>query len=285
MAQRILVNTSAVLSRTFAPDGDPTNADGNVTYTGIDETGTTVFSGTASANGSGNYSFTVTPQTQLNRITVTWTGTWSGQTQTVTEYIEIVGAHLFTETQARAFHDSAMANTTTYPDARIAEHRDRITDQFERLCSVSFVPRYERDRLPGTGTRQLIATKRRITSIISATINGTTQTVGDLVTLPAHTDIIHHTTNTWTKGTDTNPLNVTVEYVHGWDTPPLEITRAALAVLRYQLVESNIGDRVVSLTDETGTMRLAQPGFRGVYYGIPWIDRVLEDFNETIPVF
>lgn len=283
--QRILKNTSATLKRTFTIDGTATAADGNVTVTITNAAGTTVVAPTNStAVGSGVYSYVLAPQSIPARLTATWTGSWSGVAQTVTDDVLIVGGHLFTETEARSFHDSAMTSSTTYPDAAIAEARDRITDEFAQVCGVAFVPTYEYENIGGTGLHQLYVEWPKVSSVIAASIGGTAQTVADLVPMKTPSNAIWHKTRTWAMPSTSNPLNVVVEYVHGYTDVPLEIKRAALTVLRYQLVDSNIGDRTVSLTDEIGTIRLAQPGFRGAAYGIPSVDAVLDRYSERIPV-
>jgi hypothetical protein len=283
--QRILKNTSATLKRTFTVDGTATDADGDVTVTITDAAGTEVVAETNSTSvGSGVYTYLLAPQSNPSRLTATWSGSWSGVSQTVTDTVLVVGGHLFTEVEARAFHDAAMSSASTYSDAAIAEARDRITDTFSEVTGVAFVPTYEYETLEGTGGRVLYARWPRISDVLSASIGGTAQTASDLVAMRVPSNGIYHKGRLWPLPTTSDPRNVTVGYVHGWTTVPGQIKRAALTVLRYELVDSNIGDRTVSLTDEIGTIRVAQPGFRGAAYGIPAVDATLERYSERMPV-
>lgn len=282
--QRILRNTSANLVRRFEVDGTATDADGTVNVAVTDEAGDTVVASTpATSEGSGVYSYLLTPQSQLNRLTVTWSGTWSGVAQSRTDNVEVVGAHLFTESEARNMHATLLASATVYPDSAIAAARDRIADRFQHVCAVSFVPRYERDRLAGNGSYMLQTGWPRVRSIIAATIGGTAQTVGDIDYDPV-LPYMYHTAGTWTAADRTDPRNVVVEYEHGWETPPAAIKRAALIVLRHEIVPDEAGGsisaRAISLTDEIGTMRLSQPDMRfGRPYGIPEVDATLREYS------
>lgn len=286
--QRILRNTSATLTRTFYVDGTATSADGNVTLGITDEAGAEIVAaGTVAVNDStGVYSYLLAPQSQLNRLTVTWSGTWSAVAQSFTDYVEVVGGHLFTEAEARAAHSSLLTSATVYPDAAIAEARDRISDEFEQFCGVSFVPRYNYETIPGSGNHWLPIERGRVSTVIAATVNSTSLTVANVTPHPTLPKL--HYTGTWSSPTGSNPLNVTVEYEHGYDTPPPDIKRAALILLRHQIIPDQAGgaipDRAISLTDEVGTIRLAQPGFRGAPYGIPLVDQTLMRYTTQIPV-
>jgi hypothetical protein len=288
MSQRILRNTSSVLRRTFYVDGTATEADAGVTIGIVDEAGTVVvaaLTGTT-GEGSGVYSYILTPQTQVKRLTVTWTGTWSGVAQSVVDYVEVTGAHLFTEAEARDTHASLLTNATVYTDANIAEARDRISDEFAEICGQSFVPRYERETLAGPGGQVLEVRWPRISAVIEATISGTN--VASSTTYDRRLPLLRRTSGSWTAATTASPYNVVVAYAHGWDTPPPDIKRAALILLRHQIVPDQAGgsiaDRAVTMTDELGQIRLAQPGFRGAPYGIPIVDQTLARYSMLLPV-
>ncbi len=286
--QRILKNTSATLVHSFEIDGTLTDADAGVTIGIDDEAGTEIVaSGTATTNDStGVYSYLLAPQTQVNRLTVTWTGTWNGVAQSLVDYVEVTGAHLFTEVEARTAHASLLTNATVYPDSAIAEARDRISDEFAEICSQSFVPRYERETLAAEGGQRLNVRWPRITSVISATLAGADVTA--TTTADPLLGVLYRTSGSWTAATITNPFNVTVEYEHGYQTPPPDIKRAALILLRHQIIPDQAGgslaDRAVTITDELGQIRLAQPGFRGASYGIPIVDQTLARYTMRVPV-
>lgn len=284
-SQRVLVNTSATMRRTFTVDGDATDADGTVTYAVVNAAGTSVQTGNATSEGSGVYRFLLNKPSTVAEYTVTWSGTWSGIAQSVVDYVEVVGAHLFTETEARAYYGSDLSSTTVYTDAKIAEARDRIADEFEEICGVSFVPKFRRERLPGTGRYELYLARPKTTSLITATVTGT-DVSSNVTILPDPGNVLYRTDGVWTTPPRSNPLNVTVEYQHGWSTPPADIRRAALMLLRHHLVRDTTGggipERALSLTDELGTIRLAQPGRFGNAYGIPAVDAALKRYSHKV---
>ena len=288
MAITILKNTGpTTLTKTWYVNGTPTDV-GSVTIGIVDEAGDTVVtSGTATTNNNdGTYEYTLAVQSQVNWLIVTWTDTAS---QSLVDRIEVRGNHLFTEAEARAFHGSELTNATTYPDADIAEARDRIMDEFQQICGVSFVERYERETIPGTGQRALAMEHPKIQSVISATVSGTAVSTANVVVLSPYGRRLWRTDGNWSRPTSSNPLNVTVEYSHGFDVVPGDIKRAALILVRHHLVKdtsgSGLSDRAVSLTDEIGTIRLSQPNARFQRpYGIPFVDTTLMRYSYQVPV-
>lgn len=274
MTDHILRYTATSLTLTWYVDGDATDV-GDVTI-GItsDDGDTIVAAGTATTNNAdGTYTYAVS-----NTLTATpdlWTATWTDTStgDDVTTRIEVVGAHLFTEAEARAWHDSALTSATKYTDAWIAEQRVRITDEFEGILGRSPIPRYRRETLTGSGGHVLRLERPGVSEVVAATINGTAQTVGDLVVVGASGDQLHHTTATWTEGTTSNPRNVKVEYVHGLDAPA-DLKRAALTVL-HKSVTSNVDEALRFLSPGAGAVQLPVAGRGGAWYGIPSVDAVL----------
>lgn len=285
MTTQILRYTAASLTFTWYTDG---TADPNIDAVTIgivnDDGDTIVAAGTATTdNGDGTYTYAVanTLTATPDLWTATWTDTSSGDDQTTR--IEVVGGWLFTEAEARAFDGAALTSTTSYTDAWLAEQRVRITDEFEQILGAAPVPRYRRETLPGSGGHVLDLERPYVTEVISASVGGTAQTLGDLVVVGAVDNRLHHTTSTWTAGTTSDPRNVTVEYVHGLSAPA-DLKRAALTVLR-QSPGSDLDARALSFTDQGGSVRLAQPGMRNMWYGIPTVDRVLRDYRVLTHVF
>jgi hypothetical protein len=281
---RILKNTAASITTSWYVDGTATDV-GDVTVGIVDSAGTTVVAAGAATtnNGDGTYTYAIANSLtgSVAEWTVTWTDVDSGDD--LDTEVEVVGSHLFTEAQARAFDLSALSDASTYSDADIALARDRITDAFESICEISFVPRYAREQLPGTGTPILYVSKPKVSEVLSATIGGTAQTVSDIVVLPGRG--LHHTTTDWTAATRADPLNCVVAYEHGYTKPPGEITRAALIVLREQVVASDIPLRALGYSTEIGNVQLATAGMRGAWFGLPEVDAVLSRFSSHQPVF
>lgn len=289
--QRVLVHTAANLSVTWQVDGVPTDPDGQATTVGITRADGTVLAapGTPTTRtGPGAYRYALAPQTELDELTVTWAGTFSGVAQQITSRVEIIGAHLFTVAQARAFAPkgrATLADAATYPDADIIAVRDQLLDDFQRddVCGVAFVPRYARVRLDGTGTDRLLLPHLRVQRVlaVSVTLPGAaTETLtGDDWRLGEH-DVLERATGVWPSGRRT----VTVAYVHGWERCPAPVRQAALRVAFSQLVGSSVDDRVTNFSDEDGTYTLATAG-RGAFqpYGIPLADAALRRYRQTVP--
>jgi hypothetical protein len=272
-ASQILKGTNALLEQVFSA-GDAT---GNVTVTVIRADGTTLSTGTATHGTVGQYTYVVAPQTELDYLTVTWSGTWGGVVNTITSYAEIVGGVLFPLSDLRSFGDQALSNATTYPDENLREARERITDMFQDVCSCSFIPRYQRDTLDGTGNCRLWLTRKRPTRIINATVDAVV--ISDLTILkPYPTGRLERTTGIWSTGIPRQ--NVIVSYEYGWPSPPADISRAAMILARYELVSSDISDRMVSFSNDLGEVRLSVPGNK-YPTGIPIVDATLARYDET----
>jgi hypothetical protein len=274
MAELILKNTRATLEMVFSAG----NADAAVTVTVTGADGASIQSGSASALGGGDYTFGLNPLSELNSLTVAWSGTWSGVAQSITAYADVVGANLFSLADLRAFGDKQLANITTYPDETLRESREQITDDFEDICQCSFIPRYGRDVLDGTGNCRIWLTHKRVRRIISASVDGVA--LSDLTILkPYPTGRLERTTGTWGSGV-LNSQNVVVAYEYGWPSPPAGISRAAKTLARYELVSSDISDRMVSFSNDLGEVRLSVPGNK-YPTGIPIVDATLARYDET----
>jgi hypothetical protein len=271
------------LTKKWYEDGTQSDA-GVVTVGIVDAAGNTVVAaGTATTKGgSGStttYTYTLAIQTAVKRLTVTWTRTDTGAQ--LADTIEVVGAVLFTEVEARTFTVSGaqtpLSNSTSYPDATIAEARDRITGLFEQYCGVSFIPRSHHLETAGTGSRTLEIPHHRCIQVLNCTIGGVAQTAAQII--PLHNQrLLHHTTGIFTYPSDADPLNVHVTYEHGWPEPPLDVKRAALLLLLREIVPSDLPDRALSWSNQDGTFRLSTPGD---YYptGLPTVDEVLNRYR------
>jgi hypothetical protein len=276
MADLILKNTRAVLEMVFSA-GD---ADGTVTVTITGADGTTVQTGSATHQGivgSGDYTFALNPQSELNSLKVVWSGAWGGVTQSITAYADVVGLNLFSLADLRAFGDQTLNDTTKYPDADLRAARGRITDTFEDVCQASFIPRYGLDVLDASGNGRMWLSHKRVRRIIAASVDGVA--LSDLTVLkPYPTGRLERTTGTWNGSL--NYQNVVVAYEYGWPSPPADISRAAMILARYELVSSDISDRMVSFSNDLGEVRLSVPGTK-YPTGIPVVDATLARYDDT----
>lgn len=276
---QILRNTGAQLSNTFYVNGAAQDADGAVTVVATSADGTELANEQADDDvaSDGKYEWTMPPQADLTRLTMKWTGTFSGTQVTATTYAEIVGGFLFTLAEARAFKTS-LANEVKYPNSTIIDVREEIAQLFENFCRVSFIPRYRRDVLDGDGKRAIYLPRREVRTIQSLTEDGTALTDG--------TDYYSYENGrlarwnaTWSNLT---PKNVVVDYEHGFEIPPGPIVRCALIVLEDLIVGSDIFNRAVSQTDEAGTIRLSYADdARNRPTGIPWVDARLNEYLDV----
>jgi hypothetical protein len=277
-ADLILKNTRAVLEITVSA-GDADGA-GTVTVTTTRADGTAGPSGTATNEAEpGRYTFALVPQSELDLLTVTWSGTWGASSQSLQTFAEIVGGNLFSLADLRAFGDRALANTASYPDADLRAARTRVTDLFADVCETSFIPRYGRDTLDGSGSLDLFLTRKRVSRLISITVAGVAYSAPDLALVSVYPSGRLSKTGYWTTGL----RNTVVAYEHGWPHVPADISRAAMTLARYELVESNISDRMLSFDNDLGTVRLSVPG-RNFPTGIPVVDATLARYDETMPV-
>ncbi len=265
---RILRDTDTTLRKAWLADGSPQTGK-SITVTVTDLDGNTVKSGSATEDGAtGYYEFTIdaldAPDVAL------WDSVWDdGADQVVTERLEVVGGWLFTELAARSYDNGAMANVTDYPDSDILDERDRLTDIIETLTGRSWVPRFRRFVLEGSGSRRLwlrdfveseggsdgAGARRDTVKVLNAWVGGVAVSAANIKIDPRMGFLIR-TDATWTKPTQTDPFNVTVDVEYGVQQVTEGVDWAALALLRDRLVPSNIPDRALSWTDEFGNINL-----------------------------
>lgn len=280
-ADHILKNTQATLEATFTSGV----ATGSVTYTVTDATGTSVATGTATHGSGGAYSFVLPPQDTVKTLTIVWSGTWAGAAQSITTYAEVVGGHLFTIAEARAFDNAALTNATLYTDAAIREARAGIADFFDNVTGISFIPRYRRETLdaPSYGY-DLWLGRRQIRTLLAASSDGTAFTTDELAAVNVYEyGKLHRPGTTWcgTSWPSSTRLGVIVAYEHGYQMVPWEIHQAALMYLRYVLVSSDISDRAISVVNDFGQVQRLSVASMRYPTGIPTVDAAL---NRQTPV-
>lgn len=270
-------------------DVDGTQSDvGTVTIGIVDGNGDEVVAtGTATTKGGSGatttYTYSLADQASPDQLKVTWTRSDTGAD--LVDRVEIVGAWLFTERQARTFRakaDAAAAqiplnSPDEYPDDVIADERTRLADDLERWTGRSWIPRYARVELPGSGGSFLPLEKGRcrtsdgyqlnrpgrfndIATVLTATVSGTSVDVDDIEIDELRGGLIL-TTGIWSYPTQTSPLNVIVEYVYGMPFPVDSVDRIALKELVDRLVPSGVPDRALRWDLPDGSaMSIIQPG-------------------------
>lgn len=288
---QILRGTPAQLSQSWYVDGtivDP----GSVTVHVTNAAGTDVKAAGTSTSGSGAAARTVALTTSdtanLDVLTVVWTSATYGD---ITEVVEVVGDLLFSEVEARAFDGGALASTSDYSDADIANGRSAIDEAFASICGKPFGLHYRLVTLDGDGSATLLLPNIRVSSVRSIEYRdsgGTTWTaftsseLADVFVRPGGL-LYRETLGTFPAGVQ----NIRVGYEHGHTPIPLDVRRAALMVLRDALRGSNIDDRATSYTDEMGSRTfVVTAGVRGAMYSLPEVNAILKrpGIAERVPM-
>ncbi len=261
-SRQVLRGTAETLSVTFYPGETATDADGAVTIGIVAEPGgTAVPSGTStSSSGSGVYTYDLQAQTDLKKLTATWTGTW-GTVMTFDTHHEVVGGWLAVPAEVRAM-DSISGETTAFPAADLVAAIDYATQIINDYTGVSWVQRYHREVLNGTNAQAIRVSQMFPTTLLSASIDGTAFTAQEKTDTALFDDgTMQRKSDIWDY---TDPGNkVIVEYEAGVGTvAPNDIRWAARTLARYHLLEqvSRIPDRAISVASEFGNIQLAQPG-------------------------
>jgi hypothetical protein len=281
---RAIRNQPATLTASFYNDETAVSADGSVLVTITKADGTTLIAAdTATPAGVGLYTYTLAPQAALNYLTVTWSGTFSGTSRSTVTFCEIRGSELFGLAEARA-SDSSLSDTSKYPTQLLKDVRAEVEDEFEKITSVSFVPKFKRLTRDGTGTERMILKERRVRKVLAGTIYGVALTTAELAAISpdVYGQVVRTDAGFWTSGY----RNITLEIEYGFDVPPADVRKAALVRFRSRVQETRNGvpDRATSFTAaEGGTYAMATPGRSGYETGIPDVDAVLARYNLTIP--
>lgn len=261
--QRIVVNRSFTLSKTFTSDGTPVTPTGTPTIAITRADGTTVTASSVSGTGTGPYTATVTAANNnlLDTLTATWTATISGQANTYADTVEVAGDTLFSIAQAQAILPSATVTQIT--DARVYAETE-----LEKAIGFALVPRYSRETitvpyLVCRWQRYLRVKWPFIRTVRSATVNGTVLAAGDLTALAFNQNFVFG--YNWPSGGTWQPGTVVIGYEHGLDADndlTASARQAALALAVDYLggtpagSEGSIDPRAESIITVDGTVRL-----------------------------
>lgn len=249
---RILQGTGAKPQGTFQGDAGLVDIDsgGVPTVTLARPDGTAgPAPGTVTRVSLGTYTFVLGQQAEPTLYTVTWTGPVGGAATTITTFVEVVGAHLFTLAEARAYPLAGRTPLALTPEADLLAVRDEVTDDFAERGPVS-VQRFARETHDGDGRAVLVLGEGLPLRVLSVTIDGAAQTLtGDFFLRPGA--VLERSRGGWFPATQ--PQNVAVEYVHGFPRVPPAIRRAALVRAVAILSPSLAGQTVSGWTAPDGT--------------------------------
>ena len=260
MLFRMLVTTKLTVSHTFVVDGVATDAAGAVTGTVKRLDGTAVgapITATSAGAGSGKYSLELPNSAVLDAWSLDWAGTVAGSAVVIRDYVEHVGGFLFDIGAARAAHRSTANpwNTARYSDDLLVAKRTAVEQEAEAIAHTAFVPRFARFVLSGSGTDSLVTPDmdlRAVRSVKIADAYGQPYVALGSAELAAVAPLdsgvlARDDGSTWPVGR----RNVIIEYEHGLDYPPGEVTDAAIMRLRYMVssTKTSIPDRAISYSD------------------------------------
>lgn len=275
---RVQRTAGVKLTRTFYVDETATDSSGTVEVEVRRLDGTLVDSGNATDVGVGVYEYLVPGQPELDILTVDWSPEFLGETVTVRDYVEVVGGFLFGLSEARNMKPKL--DETQYPTAMLADKRIEVEVECEQITGRSFVPRFGRSVVDGSGNEALVLPVydiRKIRSITVADSAGiyTALTVPQLAYVqPSASGVFYRRDGlAWSFGYS----NVIVEYEYGLDFPPANVADMAKLRLRSLLNPANSGvpARAMSFTvTDGGVYRLSIPGADRT--GIPDVDAVYQ---------
>jgi hypothetical protein len=281
---RVQRTTEVTLSHTFFVDEAATDPSDtvNVSIKRLDGTEVTTGPATQGTVGDGRYEFKLEEAHTQDLITyyADWSGTLAGALITVRDVVEVVGGFYFSIPEARASHPD-LASSVTYTTADLQAKRIEVEQTCQAITGRSFVPRYNRVLMDGTGTECLILPDQDLRAVRSIKMAGraggtftafTTAEMGAVAALNSGV-LCRDDGNVFTEGRQ----NVLVEYEYGLDMPPEGVRTQAMRHLRYLLNagRSGIPDRAISFTiQDGGVYRISTPG--EVRTGIPDVDAEYE---------
>lgn len=205
-------------------------------------TGTTLAAPTAtSSTETGVHQVTLTAAahlTQLDALTVTWSGSTDGVTVARSQVVPVAGA-VYVPTTDLAQLRTVPESGTVYPFLRGL--RDAFEDLAERARGVAFVPRWatESHRVPASGT--VVLDWPRARELTSLTVDGFDYDVDAVDLDPAASTV---------RGLPADTL-ATFGYTHGYDAPPQALVEACREWVRSRALTetSDHARNLLSYTD------------------------------------
>ncbi len=280
-------NSAETLSVTFYSAETATDEDSQSVTLGItNAAGTTIVAaGTAATRtATGVYGYSLAAQSDLSRLTITWSGTFGSNAMEFITQTEVIGGFYTTPAEVRSL-DSLSGESSAYPTADLVSAITWATSIIDDYCGTSFVYRYHRDVLDGTDSDNIKLSQLFPQTILSGSIAGTALTATQISNLNKYTDgVIRLKDDTWTF---TNPGGqVIVNYEAGVSkTPPPDIAWAARTLSRFYALElkNRIPSNAMSITNEFGNVALAQSGMNKPT-PLPDVNTVLNRHRHRAPV-
>lgn len=221
--ERVIRGRSFTLSKTFYSDGVATTPGSLPTVAIVRADGTTVPTSSVSGTGAGPYTATVTAanNTTLNTLTVTWTALMSGQSNTYIDTVEVAGGSFFSIAEAKA-----TSELTSLTVSQIEDLRTSIEQAIENYCGMAFVPRYAKETLTPATSQDVITEWPLVRTVRAATLDGTALDVATIT--PTINGLYASGLAPSSFGRWPARYNLVIEYEHGMDEVPLDVSQAAL---------------------------------------------------------
>lgn len=275
---QILRSTAATLTATFYTDETATNSSVAVTASVLRDNSTVLATSTATSGGSGIYTYNLSPQADLDILTVNWTGTINGVSQTLTTTVEIVDSFYASLPEIRDLQ--GLDDTDKFPLDALREARREAEALFESYTGRAFVPRYRRELHQGTGSTSLLLQNTDVRALLSITVDGASVATS-AVEADESGNLVRIDGSTWPAPPSTDFLNVAVTYEYGFKYVPPEIKRAFLQYVRYKLLDlrNKDFDRMLSMSVDGQFYQMAQPGPNRAT-GLPDVDSVLNIYRR-----
>lgn len=283
-----------VTSPTFvAADGEtPTDCDTTPTVTVTRDDGTVLDVPTVDAadTGDGEYNALLLASkhtTRVDLLTLTWTGEVGSKTQVYGQEVEVVGAHIVTLNELRSL--PGLESSAKVSSDLLRELRDEFTDRAEDYCGTSFVPRYRRDVIKGSGSVNLLLSRTFPTTILSASSTDTSGTVTAFTVTnwdPQDSGLLVTDGDAFTS-TTYGERNLSVAYEYGLTSCPPAIKRACKDYVRAKALEqgSRVGRDLIRETSPDGfSQQWSTPDpAAGRPTGLLDVDAALNSFGRAAP--
>lgn len=278
---RALVTAPLLLTHTYTVDEQPVAATGPVTATIRRLDGTAVGAPIVADNPStGVYTIAPTPSQVLDTWTIDWAATINTVATVVRDVVEWAGGFLFDLAAARARPTPIKAVPIT--TEILAGYRIIAENDAERLTHTTWVPRYKRVAVSGSGNCFLILPHKDIRTIRSVKLDGTAWSADQIASLYVEeSGVVEWPGGWWPRGN----RNAVFEYEHGLDyCDPVVGDAAAKHMRALCTTASNNGPvpaNAISFTQpDGGTYRISTPSADRI--GIPEVDGIYARWGDTV---
>jgi len=269
--ERVVVNRSFTLRKTFTSDGVAADPSGTPTVAVVRRSdGATVTTGSVTDEPeAGTWSITVAAgaNTMLDTLDVTWTATVGGHAQTYRDVVEVAGGFVFTLAELKGIKLERGATLgDRFSTAELTAMRTTVEDALERELGFALVPRYARevvdvDRVNGYVFQPAYP---YVSAIRSLTVDGVLMTG----------TVLQGNGYAYLPGRYSASQAVVIAYEHGLAAPEPEARQNALLLAKTWLQSGPVDDRTTQVSSpDTGlTAVLSVPGRGGSIWGVPSVD-------------